>query len=213
MGWRMATAVVWAGVAMSGWYWTQVGLAAGGPVLIDAPSPVTTPEVSSPVELARLLGASAPVAAGPGPGPADRFVLSGVIASVRGQGAALISVDGKPARPFALGSELAPGYVLVSVAQREARLAEGLFAPVRVVLSLPVPRQAESTAVPPVLAPTALITSAGPTAANSAPAVVPDAAPQATLGRSAQEPPPVPPRADSRRQPQTTLRREDRRTN
>ena len=198
---------------MSGWYWTQVGLAAGGPVLVDAPSPVTTTDVSSPVELARLLGASAPVAAGPGPGPADRFVLSGVIASVGGKGVALISVDGKPARPFVLGSELASGYVLVSVAPREARLAEGLFAPVRVVLSLPVPRQAESTAVPPVLEPTALITSAGPTAANSAPAAVPDAAPQATPGRSAQEPPPVPPRADSRRQPQTTLRREDRRTN
>ena len=199
----MATAVVWASVAMSGWYWTQVGLAAGGPVLVDAPSPVTTTDVSSPVELARLLGASAPVAAGPGPGPADRFVLSGVIASVGGKGVALISVDGKPARPFVLGSELASGYVLVSVAPREARLAEGLFAPVRVVLSLPVPRQSESTAVPPVLAPTALVT----------PAALPGAAPQASSGTSAQESTPVPARADSRRQPQTTLRREDRRTN
>ena len=213
MDWRMATAVVWAGAAMSGWYWTQVGLAAGGPVLVDAPLPVTVPEISSPVELARLLGASAPVAAGPGPGPADRFVLSGVIASARGQGAALISVDRKPARPFALGSELAPGYVLVSVGPHQAMLAEGLFAPVRVVLTLPVPRQAESTSVPPVLAPAALVTPAGPTTANSAPTIVPGAAPQASPDTSAQTPPPVPARADSRRQPQTTLRREDRRTN
>jgi general secretion pathway protein C len=189
----MVTAVVWAGVPMSGWYWTQVGLAVGSPVLVVAPSAVKTPEISSPVEWARLLGATAPVAAGSGPGPTDRFILSGVIASGVGQGAALVAVDGKPARPFAVGSELAPGYVLVSVAPREAMLAEGLFAPVRAVLSLPMPLQAESSAVPPAIAPAVPVPPGGPTAT--------------------QVPLPVPARADARRQPQTTLRRDDRRTN
>lgn len=191
----MVTAVVWAGVTMSGWYWTQVGLAVGSPVLVVAPSAVKTPEISSPVEWARLLGATAPVAAGSGPGPTDRFILSGVIASGVGQGAALVAVDGKPARPFAVGSELAPGYVLVSVAPREAMLAEGLFAPVRAVLSLPMPLplQAESSAVPPAIAPAVPVPPGGPTAT--------------------QVPLPVPARADARRQPQTTLRRDDRRTN
>ena len=213
IGWRMVTAVVWAGVAMSGWYWTQVGLAVGGPVLVDTPSAVKTPEISSPLELARLLGATAPVAAGPGPGPKDRFILSGVIASGVGQGAALIAVDGKPARPFAVGSELAPGYVLVSVAPREAMLAEGLFAPVRAVLSLPMPRQAESSAVPPVIAPAIPVPPGSPTATQLAPAGVSGVAPSVAQGSFAQVPLSVPARADARRQLQTTLRRDDRRTN
>ncbi|MDP2818749.1 MAG: hypothetical protein Q8O29_10855 [Polaromonas sp.] len=185
----MATAVVWAAVAMSGWYWTQVGLATEGPSLVDTPPLTATPEISRPMELARLLGAAAPVAAGPGPGPAERFILSGVIASLVGQGAALISVDGKPARPFAVGSELAPGYVLVSVALREAMLAEGLFAPVRAVLSLPLPQQSEATTVAPVLAPTVPATPGIPSAATSSPGGVPGVAPSVAPDASALSPP------------------------
>ena len=206
IGWRMATTLVWAAVAVSGWYWTQVSLAAGGPLMIEAPSITAPPEISRPQELARLLGAAAPAVAGPGPGPADRFILSGVIASLVGQGAALISVDGKPARPFAVGAELAPGYVLVSVAPREAMLAEGLFAPVRAVLSLPL--QSEASTVAPAPAPAVPITPGIPSAATPSSGVAPAVAPAA----SAPLPTPVPARADSRRQPQTSLRRDERRT-
>jgi len=207
----MATALVWAAVAVSGWYWMQVGLAAGGPPMLEAPSITAPPEISRPMELARLLGAAAPVAAGPGPGPADRFVLSGVIASLVGQGAALISVDGKPARPFAVGAELAPGYVLVSVAPREAMLAEGLFAPVRAVLSLPLLQSEASTAAP-APAPAVPVTPGIPGAAPPSPASVSSIAPAVAPGASAPLPTPVPARADSRRQPQTSLRRDERRT-
>jgi general secretion pathway protein C len=206
----MATALVWAAVAVSGWYWTQVGLAAGGPSMLEAPPITAPPEISRPMELARLLGAAAPVAAGPGPGPADRFILSGVIASLVGQGAALISVDGKPARPFAVGTELAPGYVLVSVAPREAMLAEGLFAPVRAVLSLPL--QSGASTVAPARAPVVPITPGIPSAATPSPASVPSVAPAVAPAASAPLPTPVPARADSRRQPQTSLRRDERRT-
>ena len=177
--------------------------------MTDTPPAAAAPEISSPMELARLLGAVAPAAAGPGPGPQDRFILSGVIASLVGQGAALISVDGKPARPFAVGSELAPGYVLVSVAPRAAMLAEGLFAPVRAVLSLPLPQQGEATSIAPVLASAVPITPGNPAAATLAPAGAPGVAPSVAIEPS---PPPVPPRADARRQPQTYLRRDERRT-
>ncbi len=208
----MATALVWAAVAASGWYWTQTGLSAGGPSMIEAPAITAPPEISRPMELARLLGAAAPAVDGPGPGPADRFILSGVIASLVGQGAALISVDGKPARPFAVGAELAPGYVLVSVALREAMLAEGLFAPVRAVLSLPLPKQGAATSIAPVLALPGAIPPGIPAAATVPPAGAPGVAPSVASDATAPSPPPVPPRADARRQPQTSLRRDEQRT-
>ena len=206
----MATAVVWAGVAASGWYWTQVGLAAERPLIVGSPSAMAVPETSRPQELARLLGAAAPAAASPGPSPADRFILSGVIASLTGQGAALISVDGKPARPFAVGSELAPGYVLVSVAKREAMLGDGQLAPVRAVLSMPSPRHEQPSAAPPVVAPavpaTSNIPATAPSGSNNVLGAKPSVAPEESAA-----PPLAPARADSRRQPQTSLRRDERR--
>lgn len=148
IGYRLATVIVWAGVAVSGWYWTQVGLSARVRAVVDVAPPVMLPEVTHFAELARLLGAAPLVAAGPGPGPAERFSLSGVIATLVGQGAALISVDGKPARPFAVGSQIAPGYVLVGVGPREAMLADGPRSPVRAVLSLPVQRDGAALVAP-----------------------------------------------------------------
>lgn len=145
-GWPTATAFVWAFVALSGWYWTQAVIAASKPALPAVQRATASDDASNPITLPRLLGATPAAVAGLGPGPADRFVLSGVIASNIGQGAALIAVDGKPARPFAVGSELAPGYILVAVASREAMLAEGLNAPVRAVLTLPLLRSAETSA-------------------------------------------------------------------
>ena len=210
IGWRMATAVVWAGVAASGWYWTQVGLAAERPLIVGVPSTTAVPETSRPLELTRLLGAAAPVATSPGPSPADRFILSGVIASPAGQGAALISIDGKPARPFAVGSELAPGYVLVFVTKQEAMLADGQLAPVRVVLSMPMPLHEQPSAAPPLVAPAAPITSGIPaTAPSGSKNVLGDKPPVAPAESAA--PPPAPARADSRRQPQTSLRRDEQR--
>ena len=210
-GWRLATAVVWAGVAASGWYWTQVGLAAERPLLVGAPSAVAVPETLRPQELARLLGTAAPVAASAGPSPADRFILSGVIASLAGQGAALISVDGKPARPFTVGSELAPGYVLVSVAKREAMLADGQMAPVRAVLSMPSPRHEQASAASSLVSPAAPVISSIPATAPSESTNVPGDKPAVAPAESAAAPPAAA-RADSRRQPQTSLRRDERRT-
>ena len=208
IGWRVATLLVWAAAAVSAWYWAQASMAAGVPINSDAVPEVGTPDMSSPMTLARLLGATPLAEAGPEPGPAERFVLSGVIASNVGQGAALISVDGKPARPFAVGSELAPGYVLVAVSPREAMLAEGLNAPVRAVLSLPLQTSAVSTTTPQGPASTA---SSASSAAPAAPvAAVTGVVPLATPGAAG--PPPPPARADARRQPQTSLGREDRRT-
>ena len=208
-GWRLATAAIWAGVAASGWYWTQAGLFAARPAAVEAIVAAAPVEISNPAELARLLGAPPRVAAGPGPGPAERFSLIGVIAKVAGQGAALIAVDGKPAQPFAVGAQIAPGYVLVSVGLRDAKVADDSQAPTSVVLSMPVLRDGSS---PTASATTGLLAVAGSpitAPAMAAPAATSAAAPAASEEVIVTGPPA---RADSRRQSPGSLRREDRRT-
>lgn len=193
---RLGAAVIWVLVLASGWYWSQAVLSGasrlGGGVL-PAVLPV---HITSPMDLARLLGAPPPavdVAIRPA---AERWTLAGVIADGNGQGAALISVDGKPARAFPVGAELAPGAVLVAVGPKEALIADDLQSPVRTILQLSAqtaPVAARDVVVSPApLAAVASPAASGPAAADAAPAG-------------------PPPRADSRRQPPATLRREDRR--
>lgn len=103
---------------------------------------MSAPALPSAAELARLLGgAAAPDVAAAS--PAQRFVLLGVIARASGQGVALIAVDGQPAKPFAAGTELAPGFVLRQVSAREALLASVPGGPIIVRLSLPDPSATE----------------------------------------------------------------------
>ena len=61
----------------------------------------------------------------------------GVIASVTGKGAALISVDGQPPRPLSVGAQVAPGYTLKAVGRREALLVDSASVPAQIKLSLP----------------------------------------------------------------------------
>ena len=77
--------------------------------------------------LARLLGAG-PVAIGAAPvapvaSLASRFLLVGVLSGRRsGGGAALIAVDGKPAKTFRVGSAVADDLVLQALGPRQAHL-------------------------------------------------------------------------------------------
>ena len=207
-GWRSVTTLVWASVVISGWFWTHAGISARVYSTADAAPSQKTPDITNAAVLARLLGASPLPQAGPGPNPADRFVLSGVIASRVGQGAALIAVDGKPARPFTVGAMLSPGYVLVSLAPREAMLAEEVNSPVRLTLSLPLQVSAQSpTALQTSLSnvPSFALPPVGPASGISgvSPLVTPNVPEQTS---------PVPARADARRQPQQLLGREEQRT-
>jgi general secretion pathway protein C len=131
---RLAAFLVWALVAASVVFW-------GLRMLVRAPSaPPHSIAVTSAAavqgDLTRLLGA-APVsaaAAAVAPEAASRFRLHGVMAPKgkaegqhSGQGVALIAVDGKPARAFAIGSRLDRDLVLQSVSLRSASIgpAEG----------------------------------------------------------------------------------------
>ena len=54
-----------------------------------------------------------------------------------GAGAALIAVDGRPPKPFAVGSAVEAGLVLQSVEGRRARLGPAPGAPAALTLELP----------------------------------------------------------------------------
>ena len=90
-----------------------------------------------PVMLSRLLGAQGtPVGKATAIEPDSRFRLVGVIASGSGQGVALLSIDGKPAKPYPVGSTLEDGLVVQSVEARRAALARDAKAPVQTWLEL-----------------------------------------------------------------------------
>jgi general secretion pathway protein C len=138
--WAVAgsTFLLWALVAGSAVYWgMRLSAPAGGPAM--APAVVRTPSAADPAALARLLGASPTTAAAkPAPSAASRFALVGVVANRSQRGAALISIDGKPAKPYRVGSTIEEGLVLQSVAARRAVLAESATGPAVVTLELPV---------------------------------------------------------------------------
>lgn len=136
---RTAALAVWLLAAASVAYW---GLRLGG-ASEERPAPLAAdgaPVRVDPQAVARLLAGPAPAAAA-APAPvaslASRFVLTGVAAGVRsGGGAAVIAIDGKPARPYRVGVQLEEGVVLQAVHARSAVLADGAGQPL-VTLELP----------------------------------------------------------------------------
>ena len=127
---RLAAFIVWALVAASLVFW-------GLRLLVRSPvapphSVAVTGVAAAQGDLTRLLGAApvAPVAAAAlAPEAASRFRLLGVMApkgkpaaEPSGQGVALISVDGKAPRAFAIGSRLDRDWVLQSVSLRTASI-------------------------------------------------------------------------------------------
>jgi general secretion pathway protein C len=60
------------------------------------------------------------------------------VADPSNQGSALISIDGKPPRPFRVGSRVGDNYVLQSVGVRSATLGASAAGPAAFTLQLPV---------------------------------------------------------------------------
>ena len=135
---RLSTLVLWALALASVAYWGLRLLAAPAGLAVPAVAPA--PPAPDAEALARLLRAqpsqtaAPPVAAGPG-----RLVLLGVLAGQRsGGGAALIAVDGQPAKPFRVGAAVVDGeLVLQSLGRREARLGASRSGATTLTLELP----------------------------------------------------------------------------
>ena len=145
----LAASLVWGVLAMSAAYW---GLRwwgeAPAQVLPVPPAPVLTIDSG---RVASALGARAVTAAAPAaaPGLGSRFRLQGVVAARQGQGAALISVDGQPAKPYRVGAALADGVRVLALGPRHAEVGGDGG---RVTLELPAPSGSATVAPPPALA-------------------------------------------------------------
>ena len=124
-GVRLGTLVVWAVAGASVVFW---GLRLSAPsARALAPAASFVPVAPDAQALARLLGAgpvvTAATPAAPGASLASRFLLVGVLSGRRsGGGAALIAVDGKPAKPFRVGAAVSDDLVLQSLGPRQAQL-------------------------------------------------------------------------------------------
>lgn len=125
-GWgvRLVTFVLWALAAASAVYW---GLHLSAPPAgLAVPAAAAAPLAPDVQAIARLLGVGSAVVAvptAPVASVSSRFALLGVLAGrSSGGGAALIAVDGQPAKPFRLGAVVDAGLVLLALGPRQAQL-------------------------------------------------------------------------------------------
>ena len=133
---RGLTLMVWALAVASIAYW-GLRLLAQSPASALAPLAVSVPMPPDPAVIAGLLGATA-AQAPPQASLASRFALSGVVAGAPGGGAALIAVDGNPAKPFRVGGVIEDGLVLQSASARQATLGQSRDGPALVTLDMPL---------------------------------------------------------------------------
>ncbi len=129
-----AALLVWGAVAFSAVTWGLRWSATG-----NAPSNATAAQALPEVDVsaaARSLGA-APVQAAAAPTAASRFQLLGVLDAGSDAGAALMAVDGKPAKPYRVGAVVTDGLLLQSAQGRRISLGASVDGPPTLVLELP----------------------------------------------------------------------------
>ena len=134
---RLTSLLVWAVVAYSA---VVFALQWGDGVPVDTLvvgseqkqvlSDVDSLSVSKALGVAPVQSASASLA--------SRFVLVGVMDGGPLQGVALISVDGKPAKPYRLGQAVSAGFVVVGTGPKKAELGPQLGVASSLVLELPI---------------------------------------------------------------------------
>jgi len=134
---RLTSLLVWAVVAYSA---VVFALQWGGGVPVDAvvagsEQKQVLPEVDA-LAVSKALGA-APVQSASA-SLASRFVLVGVMDGGPTQGVALISVDGKPAKPYRLGQTVSDGFVVLATGPKKAELGPQLGAAATLLLELPL---------------------------------------------------------------------------
>ena len=131
-----ASLLVWGAVAFSAVTWGLRWSAMGASPSNATAAAQALPEVDVSAA-ARSLGA-APVQVAAAPTLASRFELQGVMSGGPDAGAALISVDGKAAKPYRVGAVVADGLVLQLAQARRVSLGAVVDGPQTLALDLPV---------------------------------------------------------------------------
>ena len=134
---RLTSLLVWAVVAYSAvvfalqwWDGVPVDTVVLGSEQKQVLSDVDSLSVSKALGVAPVQSASASLA--------SRFVLVGVMDGGPLQGVALISVDGKPAKPYRLGQTVTDGFVVLATGPKKAELGPQLGATATLFLELPL---------------------------------------------------------------------------
>ena len=181
---RSLTFVVWALAAASAVFW---GLRWDGKTTLIQPVALLAPSatVADAAAVARLLGGAGAVAPVNAP---NRLLLAGVVARTGSHtGAALIAIDGKPAKSISVGARVEEGLFLRSVQGRQASLSASPEGPVTMTLELAAGTPALSS--PGAVQPAALAVPAAALdslpRASLSPAPAPLAAPTGRRVRSA----------------------------
>jgi general secretion pathway protein C len=146
---RLTAFVVWALVAATAVFWGLRLLARPQPAPAFAVAVGDAGALRG--DMTRLLGATAvaPSAAPAAPELASRFKLLGVMASRQGDaGYALIAVDAKPARAYAVGTPLDGNLVLQSVSLRSAAIGPAQGGAALTLEVPPLPTAATGTLPP-----------------------------------------------------------------
>jgi len=134
---RVTSLLVWAVVAYSA---VVFALQWGDAVPVDAVVAGSEQKQVAPyvdaLAVSKALGGAAVQSASAS--LASRFVLVGVMDGGPSQGVALISVDGKPAKPYRLGQAVSEGFVVVGTGPKKAELGPQLGAPATLQLELPL---------------------------------------------------------------------------
>lgn len=178
---RLIAFCVWALAAGSVVFWAlRLGVQPAG---VPGHALSVTSEVSNSAAVVRMLGGATVVAsasAAPEPALASRFRLIGVMApqpGATGSGVALIAVDGKPGKPYALGGQVEGELVLQSLTHRTAAIGPS-GAPAVLTLELPLLPPPQTGSLP-----------AAGAAAGAPAAVVPPPAPPVQQAAPSQPPP------------------------
>ena len=138
-GTRAATFALAALAALSGPYWVLKSTDSHS-VSTATPAATTSVVTQDTQAVARALGAGSGPAVSGSPMPATgqtAYVLVGVLADRQSGGAALISVDGKAAKPYRVGATVDANLMLQSVTGRRAVLAASLEGPAQMTLDMP----------------------------------------------------------------------------
>ena len=144
---RLFTLLVWLLVGLCAAYWAFKFVTTKP---VEATAALATPTVVVDSKaIAKLLGATDNVAKQPTTiaVASTKFVLFGLAATAGGKGVALIALDGKPARPYRVGSLVADDLVLKSISKTGVILAASLTAADGVSLELPERKPIDTTAI------------------------------------------------------------------
>jgi general secretion pathway protein C len=152
---RLFTLLIWLLVGLCAAYWAYKFVTTKP---VEATAALAAPAVVVDSKaVAKLLGATDNVATKAiNTLASTKFVLFGLANSVSGHGVALIALDGKPAKPYRVGSAVADDLVLKSISKTGVILATTLKAPDGVTLELPARKPANMASIAPLATPTPL---------------------------------------------------------